>query len=178
MENDLDDRAMLALREGRAESLRELIDRHGPVVLNFVFRMTGDRALAEDLSQETFLRVYRHASRYIPGGGFRAWLFTIARNLAFKHGRRQAPAPFPPPADPGPADAARHVELQAAVSAALDRIDEPFRSALLLCSVDGVSYKEAASVCGCSVKTISSRLARARARLRDLLAPHLREDPS
>lgn len=46
----------------------------------------------------------------------------------------------------------------------------------MLCSVDGVSYKEAAVACGCSEKTISSRLARARARLRELLAPHLRED--
>ena len=172
---DRDDQAMIALREGRPESLRELVDRHGPVVLNFLFRMTGDRALAEDLSQETFLRVFRHASSYVPGGGFRAWLFAIARNLAFKQGRRPAPAPPPPPAEAA-LDAARHRELQAAVSSALDRIEEPFRSALVLCSVDGVSYKEAADACGCSVKTISSRLARARARLRELLAPHLRED--
>lgn len=173
---DPDDLAMLALREGRTESLRELVDRHGPVVLNFLHRMTGDRALAEDLSQETFLRVFRHASSYVPGGGFRAWLFAIARNLAFKHGRRPVPVVPPPPAEPAPAEAARNLELQAAVSSALDRIEEPFRSALVLCSVDGVSYKEAASACGCSVKTISSRLARARARLRELLAPHLRED--
>lgn len=173
---DADDLVMQALREGRTEGLRELVDRHGPVVLNFLYRMTGDRALAEDLSQETFLRVYRHASGYVPGGGFRAWLFAIARNLAFKESRRRAPPPLPSPAGPAPADAARQVELQAAVSAALDRIEEPFRSVLVLCSVDGVSYKEAASACGCSVKTISSRLARARARLRELLAPHLRED--
>lgn len=173
---DPDDLAMAALREGRADRLRELIDRHGPVVLNFLHRMTGDRATAEDLSQETFLRIYRHAARYVPGGGFRAWLFAIARNLAYKQGRKRAPEPLAPPAAPAPAEAARALELQAAVSAALDRIEEPFRSALVLCTVDGVSYKEAAEACGCSVKTISSRLARARARLRDLLAPHLRED--
>ena len=172
---DVDDLAMQALREGRSEPLRELVERHGPLVLNFLHRMTGDRALAEDLSQETFLRVYRHAARYVPGGGFRAWLFAIARNLAFKRGRRPLPARPPSPVRE-PAELARQAELQAAVSAALDRIEEPFRSALVLCSVDGVSYKEAADACGCGVKTLSSRLARARARLRELLAPHLRED--
>ncbi len=173
---DDDDRAMQGLREGRPEALREIVERHGPVVLNFLHRMTGDRALAEDLSQETFLRVFRHAATYVPGGGFRAWLFAIARNLAWKHGRRPAPAAPPPPPEPAPAETARRAEPEAAVGAALDRIEEPFRSALVLCSVDGVSYKEAADACGCSVKTISSRLARARARLRDLLAPQLRED--
>ena len=176
MEMDADDALMVALKEGGRECLRDLIDRHGASVLNFLYRMTGNRAAAEDLSQETFLRVFRHASRYVPGGGFRGWLFAIARNQALNH-RRHASLEKPLPEPPQPvAPSAEHAELDRAVERAIDQIDEPFRSALVMCSVDGVSYKEAAEACGCSVKTISSRLARGRARLRDILAPFLREE--
>jgi len=173
-----DDALMQALAAGRSEALRLLVDRHGTAVLNFLYRMTGDRAASEDLSQEVFLRVFRHASRYVAGGGFRGWLFAIARNLALNYGRhrrmeRRVRAPAPRSEDP-----AERAELERAVEAAIDRIDEPFRSALVLCTVDGLSYDEAAAACGCTVKTLSSRLARARMRLRELLSPHLKEDRS
>ena len=169
---------MLSLAGGRSDALRELIDRHGAAVLNFLYRMTGDRAAAEDLSQETFLRVFRHASRYVAGGGFRGWLYAIARNLALNHGRDRAMEKRIEPARPTRSDAVERAELERAVEAAIDRIDEPFRSALVLCTLDGLSYEEAAFACDCSVKTLSSRLARARARLRELLAPFIKEERS
>src|SRR5437016_3024972 len=165
---DSDDELVQAIAAGGKEALRGVIDRHGAAVLNFLYRMTGDASGAEDLSQETFLRVYRHAARYVPGGGFRGWLFAIARNLALNHGRqRRMEKSFAPvPSEAG--DPIERAELERAVDAAIDRIEEPFRSALVLCSLDGLSYGDAAAACGCSVKTLSSRLARARAKLREL----------
>lgn len=170
---DSDDAILAALAAGGTEALRALIGRHGEAVLNFLHRMVRDRAAAEDLSQETFLRVYRHADRYVPGGGFRGWLFAIARNLALKHLRHRSLEEKSGPRPERAGDPAEHAELRRAVDAAIDRIEEPFRSALVLCSIDGLSYEEAAAACSCSVKTLSSRLARARARLRSLLAPFL-----
>jgi RNA polymerase sigma-70 factor (ECF subfamily) len=139
--------------------------------------MTRDRATAEDLSQETFLRVFQHADRYVAGGGFRGWLFAIARNLALHHLRHRAIERRPVPAALAGSDPAEEAELKRAVEVAIDRVQEPFRSAVVLCSIDGLSYEEAAVACECSVKTLSSRLARGRAQLRGLLAPFLKEEP-
>lgn len=173
-----DDDLMHELASGRTEALRGLIDRHGAAVLNFLYRMTRDRGAAEDLSQETFLRVFRHAGRYVPGGGFRGWLYAIARNLALNHGRDRAAERCIEATRREEGDPVERAEFERAVDDAIDRIDEPFRSALVLCTLDGLSYEEAAAACDCSVKTISSRLARARARLRELLAAHLKEERS
>ncbi len=170
-----DDRLMAGLAAGRSEALREIIRRHGPAILNFLYQLTGDRATAEDLSQETFLRVFRHARHYVPGGGFRAWVYTIARRLALNHGRDRAadrgrrpeiaPAAIP--------DGGERSELQRAIERAIEGVTEPFRSALVLCVLQGLSYEEAAEASGCSVKTLSSRLARGRERFRELIAPYL-----
>ncbi len=173
---DSDDELVGALAGGRSGALGSLLERHGEAVLNFLYRLLRDRAAAEDLSQETFLRVYRHADRYVPGGGFRGWLFAIARNLALNHLRHRALEKRPDARPLKPSDPAEHAELQRAVEDAIDRIEEPFRSALVLCSIDGLSYEEAAVACDCSIKTLSSRLARARAQLRSLLAPFLPEE--
>lgn len=177
MADDLvDDGLMTSLGAGRTDALREIIRRHGPALVNFLCQLTGDRAAAEDLSQETFLRVYRHASRYVPGGGFRAWLYTIARHLALNHQRDRAleRERLPEPAPPVPApDGGERGELQQAIERAVEAVSEPFRSALVMCVLHGLSYEEAAAACGCSVKTLSSRLARGRERFREAMTPYL-----
>ena len=176
--DEADDARMIRLRSGDKETLRELMERHGGVVLNFLYRMTRDRETAEDLTQETFLRVFRNADSYRPGQGFCPWLFTIARNLANNHRRRRRLETQIRPDSNGrqddPASAVENGELQHKVEENLHRVEEPFRSALILCVLQGLSYEDAAKVCGCSVKTLSSRLARARARFRTLMHPYLR----
>lgn len=166
--------AMKRLSEGDPEALRPLMERHSTAVLNFLFRMTGDRGAAEDLAQETFLRLYRSAASYEPDRGFRPWLFAIARNLAInlrRRRRRERHAPLPD--DPGARTAVLPGEVHAKVAETLARIEEPYRSALTLCAVGGLSYEEAAEACGCNVKTLSSRLSRARERFRTLMGPDL-----
>ncbi len=176
-DDGLDDGLMQSLAAGRSDALREIIHRHGPALLNFLYQLTGDRATAEDLSQEAFLRVYRHAARYVPGGGFRAWLYTIARHLALNHSRDRAVErdrrPEPINWAAAPPDGGERSELQRSIEKAIDAVSEPFRSALVMCVLHGLSYEEAAEACGCSVKTLSSRLARGRERFRDLMAPYL-----
>lgn len=172
---DGDDRLMEEIASGGREALRGLIARHGGGLIRFLARMTGDATAAEDLAQETFLRVLRHANRYRPGVGFRAWLYAIARRLALNHlgrGFRKGngwPAEIPVAAP----DPLERIELQAAIDRALEAIDEPFRSALLLVVVEELSYEEAARACDCPVKTLSSRLARGRERFRELMSPYL-----
>jgi RNA polymerase sigma-70 factor, ECF subfamily len=171
-----DDRSMARLSLGDADALRDVIARHGTALLNFLHQLVGERAAAEDLCQETFLRVYRHASRYVPGGGFRAWIYTIARHLALNHQRDRSlerDRRPEPPAAARPPDGGEGHELQRAINRAIEAVSEPFRSALVLCVLHGLSYEEAAQASGCSVKTLSSRLARGRERFRELMAPYL-----
>ncbi len=174
MVEDSDDLLMQRLAAGDAEALREIVRRHGESLLNFIHHLTGDRATAEDLSQEAFLRVYRNSSRYVAGGGFRAWLYTIARHLALNHQRNRKLERERLP-DPRESESPRLEggELQQAIDHAIDAISEPFRSALVLCVLHGLSYEEAAAASGCSVKTLSSRLARGRDQFRHLMVPYL-----
>lgn len=87
--NRTDDQLMAAARAGEASAFTELYDRHGPALLTFLAGLTRDRALAEDLLQETFVRVYRARDTYEGEGQFRAWLFTIARRLVIDWRRSQ-----------------------------------------------------------------------------------------
>jgi RNA polymerase sigma-70 factor, ECF subfamily len=180
----VDDALMARMVEGDSGALRDLMRRHGELVLGVCYRISGERTAAEDLTQETFLRVYRGAASYVPGRGARPWIVTIARNLALKQRRRRALEARAPQhlrtqaaalrASPDPSSRAEQGELGDKIQDALAAIDEPFRSALSLCAVQGLSYEEAAATLECSVKTLSSRLARARARFRQLLSPYLR----
>ena len=173
-----DDVLMRRLAQGDAAALRPLMERYGGKVLNMAYRIVGDRGAAEDLTQETFLRVLDQAARFRrSGGSAQPWILTIGRNLALKHLRRRAlearARPVPERASVDPSRELEQHELGERIQGALDGIDEPFRSALVLCAFEQLSYQEAAAIQSVSVKTLSSRLARARARFRDLLAPYL-----
>jgi len=174
-DDGVDDALMVRLAAGDPEALRGIIQRHGAPLANFLRQMTGDAAAAEDLAQESFVRVFRNAARYVPGGGFRAWLYTIGRHLAMNHARdRQAERDVPEAQSPAaPADRLERSELQSAIERAIAAVPEPFRGALVLCVLHGLSYEEAADASGCSVKTLSSRLARGRERFREVIGPYL-----
>jgi RNA polymerase sigma-70 factor (ECF subfamily) len=171
---------MTRLAQGDPEALRDLMARHAGPVLAFLLHATGDRAAAEDLVQETFLRLFRNAAAWRPELGLRPWLFTIARNLALGLRRHRAiearPLPARPSAPHPPPALVEERELRRKAEEAVQAIDEPFRTTLVLCVLQGLSYEEAAAVCGVPPKTISSRLARARARFRELMDPYLQGD--
>lgn len=135
--------------------------------------LSGDRAQADDLVQETLVKAWDKFSSFQEGTNLRAWLFTILRNtfLSEKRKRRRevedsdgkfAETMITRPEQPG------HMDL-ADLRAALAELPEAQRTALMLVVASGLSYEEAAEVCGCAIGTIKSRVNRARARLAELL---------
>ena len=149
--------------------LSQVYREHYRSLVRFLYRRIGDHARAEDLAQEAFVRAIEHQPSQP-----RAWLFTVAANLARDEGRRaavrrrhltliKAEAQARPP-EPGPEVKLERRETVRRVQAALDRIAERDREALLLWE-EGFSYDEIAEVLGLSRGSIGTTLARARTRL-------------
>ncbi len=172
---------MVAVRRGDLGAFEQLVEIHKDPLHAYLVRMVGDRAWAEDLSQETFLRVYRNRDEYVERTHFRAWLYRIARNLALDFLRREkfrrAVARSGELADrrrpPSPPEEMKARELETAVGEAILALPPKFRNVFVLCTLEGMSYEEVADVEGCPVKTVSSRLARARDRFARNLARHV-----
>jgi RNA polymerase sigma factor (sigma-70 family) len=158
-----------------------LVERHMDRVVGYLAKLTGDRARAEDLAQETFIRVYRKWDVYEERGQLVAYLYRGApRVLASEQrrlARREVLARFGlmAPAEETPAtpqSALLASELQRRVAAAIARVPLHFRAPLVLSLVEELSNAEIASVLGCSEGTVKSRISRGRAALRKLLTPY------
>ncbi|MCC6648196.1 MAG: sigma-70 family RNA polymerase sigma factor [Polyangiaceae bacterium] len=171
------ERALLeACRRGGPGEFRRLVERYEGLVWGFLARMVRDRALAEDLSQETFLRAYRALGAFDPSRGAKlsTWLLTIARNVALDAARRGA-APTTElddtavdAATPESIRAAR--ELGEAIARAAASLSPAHREVLVLAEVQGLSMDEIAVVVAAPSNTVKQRLSRARERMRALLA--------
>jgi len=173
---------------GDRQAAAQLIDRHQVAVRWFLRRVTGRDDLADDLAQETFLRVLKQAGRYDPKYPMRTWLFTMARRLSINYARkmhhRVTTDDFDSVADrqPGPADAAiaddeRAVARQR-VRLALTQLTEPQRTALLLIHQQGLGVEQAAGAMGVPVGTVMSHLYRGREALRRILGPETQSPDS
>lgn len=151
------------------------VDLHKDALVNYLSLLCGCRSRAEDLAQETFLRLYLHVDRYQERGRLRSYLFRIATNLARSEQRRarrqqllaRALGLTGEPALPlDPYAALIEREELRALWRSLGRLPLRLRAPLLLFEVEGLSYPEIAQALGCSEGTVKSRLSRARARLR------------
>src|SRR5258708_32317216 len=92
-----DEELMLQVRDGAGETVGVLFERYPVPLYNFYTKLTGDRALSEDLVQEVFLRILRHRQTFRQGTPFRAWIHQIARNARIDHFRKSRPqVPFEP----------------------------------------------------------------------------------
>ena len=171
------------IADGDRAAATTLIERHQAMVRGFLFRITGRHDLADDLAQETFLRVLRYAYRYDDTYTMRTWLLTIARRLwinGLRRDHRWASAPAlgePTSSEPDPAwQVGRADELDATrrlVDQALLRLTEPQRTALVLFHQQDLSLADAARVMSVPIGTVKSHLHRGRAALRRILAPKL-----
>jgi RNA polymerase sigma-70 factor (ECF subfamily) len=181
-----DAQLMLQVRDGCAESFALLLERHRTPVVHYMYRMVQDRAVAEELAQEAFLRVYRARSSYEPSAKFTTWLYRIAMNLALnalRDGRlkRLHQSVDDDPADGVPLQLAdtrpdREQELLArarlaAVREAIAGLPAKQRAAVLMHKYDEMDYAQIAKVLGCSVSAVKSLLFRAYESLRSTLAP-------
>ena len=165
-----------ALAEGDAAAFDAVFDEHRARIYAWLVRMTRDRAVAEELLQETFVRLARHAGRLRPDTNLRAWLFTVARNLARSHRRwawldasRLLTWRDPASTGPSPADLAEASDLQRRVEAALAALPPSSREVLLLVAFEHLDPAEAAVVLGIRPDALRQRLARALAQLTALL---------
>ena len=163
--------------EGALPSWSELVAEHADGVYRLAYRLAGNQHDAEDLTQETFMRVFRSLDRYEPGT-FKGWLHRITTNLFLdmvRHRQKIWMEQLPEDYDRVPGDAATPEEvyseanLDPALQRALDELSPDFRVAVVLCDVVGMSYEEIAATLGVKMGTVRSRIHRARAQLRDSL---------
>jgi RNA polymerase sigma-70 factor (ECF subfamily) len=157
------------------------MDRWKGRLVAYLFRFTGNEAVALDLAEETFVQVYQTCTKFDSKKTFSAWLFGIAANLARNHlrWRRRHPAHPVEEADrvasgPDPSQSAQSKERQHAVRAAIDSLPAELREALIFSEYEGFSHAEIASIAGCSAKAIERRLSKARELLRQELSGYLR----
>ncbi len=161
----------------------EVVRTHSARVYRLAYRLTGNQHDAEDLTQDVFIRVFRSLADYTPGT-FEGWLHRITTNLFLDRARRKARIRFeglPEDAEriagrePTPAQAYDDRHLDPDVQAALDSLLPEFRTAVVLCDVEGLSYEEIAATLGIKLGTVRSRIHRGRSALRAALA-HRRVD--
>jgi RNA polymerase sigma-70 factor (ECF subfamily) len=156
----------------------EVVRTHSPRVYRLAYRLTGNRADAEDLTQEVFVRVFRALDTYRPGT-FEGWLHRITTNLFLDGARRRARIRFEalpedaervPGRERSPEQAYADDNLDGDVQRALDALPPDFRAAVVLCDIEGLSYEEIAATLGVKLGTVRSRIHRGRTLLRDALA--------
>ncbi|WP_284501763.1 RNA polymerase sigma factor SigE [Actinotalea sp. C106] len=166
-------------------SWEQIVTEHSARVYRLAYRLTGNQHDAEDLTQETFVRVFRSLSSYTPGT-FEGWLHRITTNLFLDQVRRRRRIRMDPlgddadgvagPAGPDtPERGFEHANLDQDVQRALDLLSPEYRAAVVLCDIEGLSYEEIATTLGIKLGTVRSRIHRARAQLRTTLAhrdPH------
>ncbi|HEX2904769.1 MAG TPA: RNA polymerase sigma factor SigE [Jatrophihabitans sp.] len=162
-----------------APSWDEIVRTHADRVYRLAYRLSGNRADAEDLTQETFVRVFRSLADYTPGT-FEGWLHRITTNLFLDMVRRRQKIRFDALAEdaserlaseePGPERAYEQNNLDPEVQRALDVLPADFRAAVVLCDLEGLSYEEIALTLGVKVGTVRSRIHRGRVLLREALA--------
>lgn len=176
--------------KGDEQALAALYDRWAAPLLSFVERMCGDRAQAEDVVQEVFLRVWRAAGRYQPTAKYSTWIFQIARNAWLNEREKQLRRPIPLdiespdaeggsiPAPPAPLDAnpektALDAELGRRIDAAVRRLPEKLREVWILGAAQGRPYQDVAETLGIPVGTVKSRMFQAVRVLRSELEPYV-----
>ena len=162
------------LQRRDADAFDQVYAAFNPRLFNFLARLSRNRDVAEDLLEETWLRVVTHAHRLRDDTRLAPWLFTIARNLYTSYCRSRLVdydamaglALWPvQPSDPCPFEAASAGELQQRVETALASLPPTYREALLLVALEGMTPSEAAEVCGITPAAMRQRLARARSLL-------------
>lgn len=173
-----DEDLMFAIKNGDSAAFDTLATRHYTNILNFIYRFVNDRVLAEDLCQETFLRLWRSAPTYQPLAKFTTFLYHIAKNVCLKQLARNGR--IPPISsleesiyDEGEGEHTRSEEIEdnrylpeatiiaeeadQAIQAAIKALSEEHRLVFVLTELQGLSYQEVAEIAQCPIGTVASR---------------------
>ena len=185
--SDPDVKLMLEFKDGNKASFEALMQTYFPRVLNFIYRFVGNRELAEDLTQEVFIKVYQNAANYKPQAKFQTWLYTIAKNISLNELRRhkgrmvsldetfetdgnEVKYQFEDTKMANPKEELLLKERQEIIKAAIHSLPENQRMAVLLRRYDNFAYEEIAKTMNTSVKAVKSLLNRAKENLKEKLA--------
>ncbi|MFW6079470.1 MAG: RNA polymerase sigma factor [Gemmatimonadota bacterium] len=180
-------------QEGREPAFRELVRRYERPIFSLIYRLVGDRATTEDLSQESFVKVFNALDRYDPSYKFSSWIFKIAHNTALDHLRKKeldtislhgspdardeeearATSPRVASDEESPEQYAASRELGRELERAIAELRPEYRTAIVLWHVEGHPYEEIAEIMDLPLGTVKTYMHRARKALRQKLA-HLR----
>ena len=173
------------MKQGDEEAFAALYRGHKDAVYRFALLYSGSPAVASDVTQDAFVHFITQPQQFDPSrGSIGAWLCGIARNLARKHFGHREDATDPDELDGYDASQVEHDtplervlsnESAEMVRRAVAAIAPHYRDVLILCELSGLSYAEAAQLCGIDIGTVRSRLSRARAQLAQRLAPYAQE---
>ena len=161
-----------------APTWEQVVRDHSARVYRLAYRLSGNPQDAEDLTQETFVRVFRSLADFSPGT-FEGWLHRITTNLFLDMVRRRQRIRFDalpedterlPGTAPSPEQVYSDTHLDPQVQAALDALSPEFRVAVVLCDIEGLTYEEIAATLGIKLGTVRSRIHRGRVQLREALA--------
>ncbi len=193
--SNLPDADVVALAQrGREDAFRELVRRYERPVFSLIFRMVRDTAMAEDLAQDSFIKVLNNIDKYRPEFKLSSWLFKIANNVTIDHLRRRQLNTISMDGSPHASTAAdvestrfdvassdenaldemESKELGSAIERAIASLRPEYRSCILLRHVEGRSYEEIAATLDLPLGTVKTYIHRARHELREQLE-HLRE---
>mgnify|MGYP000067658832 CR=1 FL=1 len=191
---DKDVQLMLAFQSGQQEVFKEIVLRNQKRVYSIIYRLIGNHADSEDLTQEVFLRVFRTAKTYKPMAKFSTWLYRIATNVALNaiRARRKGKTVSLDMTDSGedvrhpwqvgdkhgrsPESYIHQEELINKINKALEILPENQRISFILNKYEHLSYREIADILGCSTMAVKSLLTRARCNLQDALKRYLGAD--
>jgi RNA polymerase sigma-70 factor (ECF subfamily) len=183
--SDLDASQMARVRAGDRDAFTDLVDRHKDAVVNYLTRLTGNRDRAEDLAQETFLRLFRSAGSYTEQGLLRGYLFRIATNLVRSEERREKRLRLLLPflgrqdhAEPVAPSGLLRQEMHREVTAAVAQLPLRYRVPQVLHEIEGWAYSDIAQALGCREGTVKSRIHRGRQHLKERLAPYWQGGPA
>lgn len=177
---------------GESPSFDVLVERYQARLLNFVYRIVGDRERSEDLVQEVFIRVHRHLARFDRSKKFSTWIYTIASNLAKNELRNRSRNPLvlftsitqgwedeerplefeDPSSRPDDLYQKRHVKEMVEESVA--KLPQHHKEVFVLREIEGRSYEEIAEITHCNLGTVKSRLNRARSSFAEIIEPSMR----
>jgi RNA polymerase sigma-70 factor (ECF subfamily) len=188
-----DQEIVVLARQGREAAYRELIGRYQRPVFSLIYRLVRDREKAEDLAQDTFIKVLNALDRYDPSYKFSSWIFKIAHNTSLDHLRKKEPQTLSLDGSPhsetpseieastiavrsteeSPEAFAASRELGATLDKAIAKLRPEYRTAIVLCHVEGWAYEDIAETMGVPLGTVKTYIHRARNELKKELE-HLR----
>jgi RNA polymerase sigma factor (sigma-70 family) len=168
-----EDEGAVPAKAGRELNWRDSVVAMIPALRAFAWSLSHNASDADDLVQDTLIKAWTHRDKFEPGTNLRAWLFTILRNTYYtavvrrRREVRDETGKYAATLSTGPTqDWSLAIR---ALQAALAQLPDEHREALILVGAAGLTYEEAAEVCGCAIGTIKSRVNRARARLLKLM---------